>query len=80
MAKVRIQAGHSTDDEEEESLPGPSSKPMTRRKKDVGAVTLLSKVLKEQGFTGWYQVRNLFFMSASILLAKVFISRVWVLR
>ena len=76
MAKVRIQAGYQDDDvsEEDEKLPGPSSRPSTKKRKDIGAVALLTKVLKEQGFAGWYQVRpGLLSFSSCLLtcLAKI---------
>ena len=53
MAKVRIQAGTTDGD-----LPSPAS---SKKPKHDGAVTLLARVLREQGFLGWYQVYNYFF-------------------
>ena len=54
MAKVRIQAGtHESDGEDE--LPEPASS-LKKKAKQNSAVALLTRVLKEQGITGWYQV------------------------
>ena len=53
MAKVKIQAGtQNADDELTTTAPTASSK---KAKKD-GAVALLTRILKEDGFVGWYQV------------------------
>lgn len=51
MAKVKIQAG--TNSEEDLPTPGTAS---TKKAKKEGAVALLTRILKERGFAGWYQV------------------------
>lgn len=58
MAKVRIQARSSEGDTEEENgLPHGSRPPA--KAKQTGAVGLLIRVLKTEGFAGWYQVRRI---------------------
>ena len=53
MAKVRIQARSSdADASESERLPGSQNK-----EKQAGALGLLLRVLRKEGFVGWYQVR-----------------------
>lgn len=52
MAKVRIQA-RSTDDEDEDIL-GTNPK----HTKHPGAVAILRKVLRKEGLIGWYQVSD----------------------
>ncbi len=54
MAKVRIQAG--TASETDEVLPSPSSGAKKVKAKADDAIPLLARVLKEEGFAGWYQV------------------------
>ena len=52
MAKVRIQAGSAGG----ETLPTPATSAAGKKPKGLGAVELLTKVWKEDGPTGWYQV------------------------
>lgn len=52
MAKVRIQAGTQSSGAE---LPSPSSS--SKKAKSDGAIELLTRVLREQGLSGWYKVR-----------------------
>lgn len=52
MAKVKIQAGTQGSVVD---LPAPGSTSSKKMKQD-GAVTLLSRILRQQGFSGWYQV------------------------
>ena len=59
MAKVRIQTRQKGAEEEEEengTLPAPANG-SARRPKDEGAVDILARVLRTEGFTGWYKVR-----------------------
>ena len=59
MAKVRIQTRQKGAEEEEEengALPAPANG-SARRPKDEGAVDILARVLRTEGFTGWYKVR-----------------------
>lgn len=57
MAKVRIQARTSEHDADEEKGLPHSSRPPTKVKQ-TGAVGLLIRVLKTEGFVGWYQVTH----------------------
>lgn len=54
MAKVRIQARTSEHDTDQDGLPHASRSPANT--KQTGAVGLLIRVLKTEGFVGWYQV------------------------
>lgn len=54
MAKVKIQAGTGNSDED---LPTPASASSKKSRKD-GAIDLLTRIFKERGLTGWYQVRR----------------------
>ncbi len=59
MAKVRIQA-RSADAEEAEAEHHPlphHNKPHHRTGHHVGALTVLARVWRRNGFLGWYQVR-----------------------
>jgi len=71
MAKVKIQAGTQSSEDE---LPGPSSS-SNKRKKPVGAVSLLARVLKDQGFTGWYQGMTAQIIKAVLSQALLFMSK-----
>jgi hypothetical protein len=57
MAKVRIQA-RSTDKDtsESEDLPGGQIGNTKPKAKQSGALSLLLRVLRKEGFVGWYQV------------------------
>jgi adenine nucleotide transporter 17 len=58
MAKVRIQArnAHSEDaSEHNEQLPTPGTH-RHNKNKHVGAIAILQRVWKREGFLGWYQV------------------------
>ncbi|KLO17420.1 adenine nucleotide transporter [Schizopora paradoxa] len=72
MAKVRIQAG--TASSKEESLPGPSSSSEEKPKSD-DAIPLLARVLKEEGFTGWYQGMSAQITKAVLSQALLFMSK-----
>jgi len=58
MAKVRIQARSADDDDaiEKNGLPPPSQAPHHSHRKHIGAIGILKRVWKKQGFVGWYQV------------------------
>src|SRR6266702_5387750 len=59
MAKVRIQTRQKGAEEEETengTLPA-NGNGGVRRPRDEGAVDILSRVLRTEGFSGWYKVR-----------------------
>ena len=60
MAKVRIQTRQKDAEEETEdgALPAPTNG-NARRPRDEGAVDILARVLRTEGFSGWYKVRFL---------------------
>lgn len=66
MAKVRIQA-RSADIETDPEHSAPHTFHHAKSK-HPGALDVLSKVLKREGITGWYQVRYLCFFSFYIPL------------
>ncbi|KXN91652.1 Peroxisomal adenine nucleotide transporter 1 [Leucoagaricus sp. SymC.cos] len=57
MAKVRIQARSTKADDapEQNGLPTPSHAPHHSRHKNIGAIGILTRVWKREGFLGWYQ-------------------------
>jgi adenine nucleotide transporter 17 len=58
MAKVRIQTRQKGAEEEENgALPAPAVNGSPRRPRDEGAVDILARVLRSEGFSGWYKVR-----------------------
>lgn len=57
MAKVRVQAGSMEDDGLDEAEKGSTSLAPRKLKYD-GALDVLGKVWRTQGFFGWYQVRH----------------------
>lgn len=59
MAKVRIQARTSEHDTEAEMGGLPHSSWSPAKVKQTGAAGLLVRVLKTEGFVGWYQVTYL---------------------
>ena len=61
MAKVRIQARSADiEDAQEEHIPLPKhNKPHHKTGHHVGALTVLARVWRRNGFLGWYQVRAL---------------------
>ncbi|KAF8968055.1 mitochondrial carrier domain-containing protein [Flammula alnicola] len=77
MAKVRIQA-RSADAEEaiehHESLPHPHE-PHHKHGKHVGALDILARVWKREGFTGWYQGMEAQITKAVISQALLFMSK-----
>ncbi|KAH8117994.1 adenine nucleotide transporter [Phellopilus nigrolimitatus] len=71
MAKVRIQAGTQGADG---TLPSTVSDSSKKAKQD-GAVTLLTRVLKEQGLLGWYQGMGAQITKAVLSQALLFMSK-----
>ena len=58
MAKVRIQTRKKDADEGENgALPQPVNG-SARRRQDEGAVDILARVLRTEGFLGWYKVSS----------------------
>ena len=56
MAKVRIQTRKKGVEESEDgTLPGPANTGR-RRRQNEGAVEILARVLRTEGFLGWYKV------------------------
>ena len=56
MAKVRIQTRKKdTEEGEEDTLPLPANE-SARRRQNEGAVEILARVLRTEGFLGWYKV------------------------
>jgi adenine nucleotide transporter 17 len=67
MAKVRIQARSvdaREDLEDDNELLAPQNR--HRKHKNVGAVEILEKVWKREGFVGWYQVSTNRFASCLV--------------
>ena len=77
MAKVRIQAGTNTG-----TLPPPATTPSsssssssTSKSSGEGAVTLLARVLREQGLAGWYTGMSAQITKAVLAQALLFASK-----
>ncbi|KIJ67031.1 hypothetical protein HYDPIDRAFT_150252 [Hydnomerulius pinastri MD-312] len=77
MAKVRIQArtsGPETD--EEQGFPGPSPPAgQSAKVRQSGALGLLIRVLKTEGFVGWYQGMSAQIIKAVLSQALLFVSK-----
>jgi len=73
MAKVRIQARTSGDAHEEQGLPH-AARPRGRAAQ-TGAVGLLIRVLKTEGFVGWYQGMSAQIIKAVLSQALLFVSK-----
>lgn len=76
MAKVRIQTRQKGAEEEEEengTLPAPAANGSARRPRDEGAVDILARVLRTEGFLGWYKVRLPAAASLALPDATVFV-------
>jgi hypothetical protein len=59
MAKVRIQTrkkGREEAAEKGDTLPRPAHASRVLHPKDEGAIDILTRVLKTEGFLGWYKV------------------------
>jgi adenine nucleotide transporter 17 len=83
MAKVRLQARYSDEDEAIEAAiesdkeinlaavtdleSGSPPKPMKKKQRYTGSVDVLRKVYREKGVTGWYQVRTVLSISFLVL-------------
>ncbi|KAL5526547.1 hypothetical protein ACEPAF_8271 [Sanghuangporus sanghuang] len=72
MAKVKIQAGTQKPDDELPTTAPASSK--GKANKD-GAVTLLTRILKERGLVGWYQGMSAQIIKAVLSQALLFMSK-----
>ncbi|KAG2060890.1 mitochondrial carrier [Suillus hirtellus] len=76
MAKVRIQARSSdTDTLENESLPGGRNGNTDSKAKQAGALGLLLRVLRKEGFVGWYQGMSAQIIKAVLSQALLFVSK-----
>jgi hypothetical protein len=57
MAKVRIQTRKKGGEENEDgTLPEPANTAGKRHRKNEGALDILARVLRKEGFLGWYKV------------------------
>ena len=57
MAKVRIQTRKKGEEGREDgSLPEPANT-RSRNRRNEGAIDILARVLRTEGFIGWYKVR-----------------------
>jgi hypothetical protein len=76
MAKVRIQA-RSTDKDtsESEDLPGDQIGNTKPKAKQSGALSLLLRVLRKEGFVGWYQGMSAQIIKAVLSQALLFVSK-----
>ena len=72
MAKVRIQTRKKDADEGEDgALPQPANG-SARRRQDEGAVDILTRVLRTEGFLGWYKVCSPACFESYCLLMGIF--------
>ncbi|EJD06515.1 adenine nucleotide transporter [Fomitiporia mediterranea MF3/22] len=71
MAKVKIQAGTQNADAE---LPSPGSA-FAKKPKNDGAITLLTRIVKERGLIGWYQGMSAQIIKAVLSQALLFMSK-----
>jgi solute carrier family 25 (peroxisomal adenine nucleotide transporter), member 17 len=71
MAKVRIQARSAdAEDSKDDNLSPPHAHKSHHgkgRHPHSGALDILKRVWKEEGFRGWYQVRHLSSISLSVI-------------
>ncbi|KAF8271165.1 mitochondrial carrier domain-containing protein [Lactarius quietus] len=77
MAKVRIQTRQKgAEDEEKENgtLPPPANG-SARRPQDEGAVDILARVLRTEGFTGWYKGMGAQILKAVLSQGVLFMSK-----
>jgi adenine nucleotide transporter 17 len=73
MAKVRIQTRKKDVEESEDgTLPEPSNTTSRRYRQNEGAVDILARVLRTEGFVGWYKVRSPAYVG-SVQLVYVFL-------
>lgn len=76
MAKVRIQArSGDTDASESDSLPGGQNGKTKPKAKQAGALDLLLRVLRKEGFVGWYQGMSAQIIKAVLSQALLFVSK-----
>ncbi|KAN0132866.1 mitochondrial carrier [Lactarius tabidus] len=76
MAKVRIQTRQKGAEEEEENgeLPAPANG-SARRPRDEGAVDILARVLRTEGFSGWYKGMGAQILKAVLSQGVLFMSK-----
>jgi hypothetical protein len=76
MAKVRIQTRQKGAEEEEENgaLPAPAIG-SARRPRDEGAVDILARVLRTEGFSGWYKGMGAQILKAVLSQGVLFMSK-----
>jgi hypothetical protein len=83
MAKVRIQTrkkGREEAAEKGDTLPQPAHA-SALHPKDEGAIDILARVLKTEGFVGWYKVGfSGLLLPSSPVLKYMFFRRVWALK
>jgi hypothetical protein len=83
MAKVRVQASGGSGQQDDQDAAEKGLTPVKREPKYKGALNVLTRVLKEEGFLGWYQVRTSFeiihYYAISHLTAYM-LRRAWVPR
>jgi hypothetical protein len=60
MAKVRVQASGGSGKQDKQDAAEKGLAPGKREPKYKGAVDVLTRVLRREGFLGWYKVRMLF--------------------
>ncbi|KAF8071806.1 mitochondrial carrier domain-containing protein [Lyophyllum atratum] len=72
MAKVRIQARSADSEDGQQSLPHTPHHANTRH---VGAIQILGRVLKKEGFVGWYQGMQAQITKAVLSQALLFMSK-----
>ncbi|KAG1738340.1 mitochondrial carrier [Suillus paluster] len=76
MAKVRIQARTGDADvSETDSLPGGQNEKTKPKAKQAGALGLLLRVLRKEGFVGWYQGMSAQIIKAVLSQALLFVSK-----
>ncbi|KAG6828624.1 hypothetical protein H0H92_007269 [Tricholoma furcatifolium] len=72
MAKVRIQARSADVEDGQNGLPG---QPHHSNTKHAGAIQILARVLKKEGFVGWYQGMQAQITKAVLSQALLFMSK-----
>lgn len=77
MAKVRIQARSTDADDtiEKNRLPPPSHTPHPSHSRHVGAIGILKRVWKREGFFGWYQGMQAQIIKAVLSQGVLFMSK-----
>jgi len=75
MAKVRVQASGGSEQEDEQNAAEKGLAPSKREPKYKGALDVLTKVLKREGFLGWYQGMGAQITKAVLSQALLFMSK-----